>query len=45
MAHEYLLKEYELCFEQLRFYDQRQESLLKYAITLTSAIATAQFAI
>jgi hypothetical protein len=45
MAHEYLLKEYELCFEQLRFYDSRQESLLKYMFSLTSAVATAQFAI
>lgn len=45
MANEYLLKEYEFCFEQLRFYDSRQESLLKYLCTLTSAIATAQFAV
>lgn len=45
MAHEYLLKEYELCFEQVRFYDTRQESLLKYTITLTSAVATALFAV
>jgi len=45
MAHEYLLKEYELCFEQLRFYDKRQESILKYMLSLTSAIATAQFAV
>jgi len=45
MANEYLLKEYELCFEQLRFYDTRQESLLKYSLSLTSAVATAQFGI
>jgi hypothetical protein len=45
LSNEYLLKEYELCFEQLRFYDSRQESLLKYLCTLTSAIATAQFAV
>lgn len=45
MAHEYLLKEYELCFEQLRFYDTRHESLLKYSFSLTSAVATAQFGI
>jgi hypothetical protein len=32
MEHEYLLKEYELCFEQLRFYDTRHESLLKYML-------------
>lgn len=45
MAHEYLMKEYELCFEQLRFYDERYESILKYTFSLTSAVATAQFAI
>jgi len=45
MPHEYLYKEYELCFEQLRFYDTRHESLLKYTFSLTSAVATAQFAI
>jgi len=45
MPHEYLLKEYELCFEQLRFYDKRHESILKYTFSLTSAVATAQFAI
>jgi hypothetical protein len=45
MASEYLLKEYELCFEQLRFYDKRQETILKYMFSLTSAVATAQFAI
>ncbi|MGA9061339.1 MAG: hypothetical protein WB341_06695 [Terracidiphilus sp.] len=45
MANEYLMKEYELCFEQLRFYDARQESLLKYLCSLTSAVATAQFAV
>jgi hypothetical protein len=45
MANEYLLKEYELCFEQLRFYDTRQESLLKYLCSLTAAVATAQFAV
>lgn len=45
MAYEYLMKEYELCFEQLRFYDARHESILKYTFSLTSAAATAQFAI
>ncbi len=45
MGHEYLLKEYELCFEQLRFYDERHESILKYIFSLTSAVATAQFAV
>jgi len=45
MAHEYLMKEYELCFQQLRFYDERHESILKYMFSLSSAVATAQFAI
>lgn len=45
MAHEYLLKEYELCFQQLRFYDERHSNILKYLFTLTSAVATAQFAV
>ncbi len=45
MSHEFLLKEYELSFDQLRFYDTRHESLLKYSFSLTSAVATAQFGI
>jgi hypothetical protein len=45
VANEYLFKEYELCFEQLRFYDARAESLLKYLCTLTSSITVALFAI
>jgi hypothetical protein len=45
MPSEFLLKEYDLCFEQLRFYDARQEELLKYLFTLTSATAAAQFAV
>lgn len=45
MANEFLHKEYELCFEQLRFYDTRQNEILKYLFSLTSAVATAQFAI
>lgn len=45
MTIEYLLKEYELSFEQLRFYDKRQENLTKYLCTLTSAVATAIFAV
>lgn len=44
MPNEYLQKEYELCFAQLRFYDERHESILKYTFSLTSAVATAQFA-
>ena len=42
---DFLIKGYELCFEQLRFYDNRQENLLKYLFTLTTSVATAQFAI
>ena len=45
MAHEYLLKEYEQCFEQVRFYDKRQANTLKYLFSLTFTIATAYFAI
>jgi hypothetical protein len=45
MANEYLTKEYELCFEQLRFYDQRHENILMYTFSLTAAAVTAQFAI
>jgi len=41
----FLYKEYEMCFEQLRFYDNRSSNLLKYLFTLTSSVATAQFAI
>jgi hypothetical protein len=44
-VNEFLHKEYELCFEQLRFYDERQSNLLKFLFTLTSAVATAQFAL
>jgi hypothetical protein len=44
-ANQFLLKEYEMCFEQLRFYDSRSNDLLKYLFTLTSAVATALFAI
>ena len=45
MSNEYLMKEYELCFQQLRYYDDRNTNLLKYLFSLTSAIATAQFAV
>jgi len=44
MANEYLIKEYELCFEQLRFYDERHEKILTYTFNLTAAAATARFA-
>jgi hypothetical protein len=41
----FLDTEYQVCFEQLRYYDTRQEELLKYLFTVTSATATAQFAV
>lgn len=44
-SNTFLHKEYELCFGQLRFYDERQTNLLKYLFTLTSTIAAAQFAL
>lgn len=43
--NQFLLKEYEMCFEQLRFYDTRSSNLLKYLFALTTSVATAQFAI
>ena len=45
MNNEYLLKEYELCFEQLRYYDTRQDNILKFLFSMTSAVATAEFAV
>ena len=45
MSNLFLHKEYELCFGQLRFYDERQTNLLKYLFTLTSAVSAAQFAL
>ena len=45
MSQEFLLKEYECCYEQLRFYDTRSSGLLKYLFSLTSAVAAAQFAV
>ncbi len=41
----YLLKEYEECFEQLRFYDTRQTDFVKYYYALASAVIAAQFAL
>ncbi|GBE04595.1 hypothetical protein BMS3Abin10_00211 [bacterium BMS3Abin10] len=41
----FLLKEYEECFNQLRYYDDRQLSLLKFSITISSSIATAILAL
>jgi len=45
MSIEYLLKEYELSYKQLQYYDDRHSNILKYTFTLTSSVATAQFAI
>jgi hypothetical protein len=45
MSEEFLLKEFECCYEQLRFYDTRSSDLLKYLFSLTSAVAAAQFAV
>lgn len=45
MPSEFLYKEYQLCFEQLRYYDTRHTDLLKYSFTLTTSIAAAQFTI
>lgn len=39
MADNFLLKEYEECFIQLRHYDDRLLSLLKFAITISSSMA------
>jgi len=45
MGNEFLYKEYELNYEQLRFYDSRQSSIFQYLFTLTSSVAAAQFAL
>lgn len=42
---DFFLKEYELCYEQLRYYDTRHANTLKFLITLTSSMAIALFAI
>ena len=42
---DYLIKEYELCFEHLRYYDTRHTATLKYLITLASAVVAALFAL
>lgn len=45
LSNSFLHKEYELCFGQLRFYDERQTNLLKYLFSITSTVAAAQFAL
>lgn len=37
--------EYQECYDQLRYYDTREEQLAKYIITLASSVATIQFAL
>lgn len=44
-SNKFLLKEYELSYEQMRFYDTRHNDFMKYLFTLTSAVAAAQFAV
>lgn len=43
MGSEFLYKEYELNYEQLRFYDSRQSNIFQYLFTLTASVAAAQF--
>lgn len=45
MDNTFLYKEYEECFKQLRYYDDRQFSLLRFAITISSSVAMGVFAI
>lgn len=45
MNNDFLYKEYEENFEQLRYYDDRQMALLKFSIILSSSVATAVLAI
>ncbi len=45
MGNEFLYKEYELSYEQLRFYDQKHSTLQRFVFTLCSSVATALFAI
>jgi len=45
MSSEFLYKEYECCFEQLRYYDTRHFDTLKYIFTLSSSASAALFAL
>lgn len=45
MKYEFLYREYQQCFEQLRFYDERQLSLLRYLFALVTAAVAGQFAV
>ncbi|MBW1717519.1 MAG: hypothetical protein JRJ77_17155 [Deltaproteobacteria bacterium] len=42
---DFLLKEYEFCYDQLRYYDTRHSNTLKHLITLTSSMGAALFGI
>lgn len=43
MDYTFLYREYEECFKQLRFYDERQVGLVNYILTLSSTAATVIF--
>ncbi len=43
MDNAFLYKEYEECFTQLRFYDERQMGLVNFVLTLSSTAATLVF--
>ena len=45
MKHDFLLKEYELNFEQYRYNDSRRWEIFKYLVTLASSAAVAIFVI
>ena len=45
MANEFLSKEYELSYEQMRYYDDRHTNMMKYMFTLTTSVTGALFAI
>lgn len=38
--NQFLYKEYEECFKQLRFYDERQSAFVKYVMTISSITGT-----
>jgi hypothetical protein len=45
MDNSFIEREYQECFNQLRYYDTRQETIAKYLITLTSSVAAIQLAL
>jgi len=44
-SENFLIIEYQKCFEHLRYYDDRSLLLMRYLFTLTTSVATALFAI